>query len=55
VAVDVAPGLKVDVGYRYANLGEAEMRLAPGATAVRTKDLEAHEVRVGLRYMIDQP
>jgi opacity protein-like surface antigen len=55
VAVDVLPGLKVDVGYRYANLGEAEMRLVPGTSAVRTKELEAHEVRVGLRYMIDQP
>jgi opacity protein-like surface antigen len=51
VTVDVGAGFQVDVGYRYANLGEASIR--DGDTATRSKDIEAHEVRLGLRYMID--
>jgi opacity protein-like surface antigen len=54
VAVDVGGGFKVDVGYRYVNLGEARMRFAGTETATRAKEIEAHEVRLGLRYMIDQ-
>lgn len=55
VAVDVGGGFKIDAGYRYVNLGEAEMRFAPATPALRSKEFEAHEVRVGFRYMIDQP
>jgi opacity protein-like surface antigen len=54
VAVDVGGGFKVDVGYRYMNLGEAEMRYPAASAATRGKEIEAHEVRLGLRYMIDQ-
>jgi opacity protein-like surface antigen len=53
VAVDVGGGFKVDVGYRYLNLGEAQMRYPGADAATRTKDLDAHEIRIGLRYMID--
>jgi opacity protein-like surface antigen len=53
VAVDVGGGFQVDVGYRYVNLGEARIRLAGSNTATRGDDIEAHEVRLGLRYMID--
>jgi opacity protein-like surface antigen len=53
VAVDVGGGLKVDVGYRYVNLGEARVRFAGTTTTTRAEDIEAHEVRLGLRYMID--
>jgi opacity protein-like surface antigen len=53
VAVELGGGFKLDAGYRYVNLGEAEMRFAPGAAAVRTEDQDAHELRVGLRYMVD--
>jgi opacity protein-like surface antigen len=52
VAVDVG-GFQVEVGYRYVNLGEASIRFDSFETAARSKDIEAHEVRVGLRYMID--
>jgi opacity protein-like surface antigen len=52
VAVDLGVGFQVDVGYRYANLGEASLRDSD-ATTTRSKDIEAHEVRLGLRYMID--
>lgn len=53
VAVDVGSGFKVDLGYRYVNLGEARVRLPGNEASTRGKDLEAHEVRLGLRYMID--
>jgi opacity protein-like surface antigen len=53
VAVDVSGGFQVDLGYRYVNLGEARLRFGDAAGSTRAKDIEAHEVRVGLRYMID--
>ena len=53
VAVDVGGGFQVDVGYRYVNLGEASVRFDGADTSTRSKDLDAHEVRLGLRYMID--
>ncbi|HEX5867632.1 MAG TPA: hypothetical protein VFY72_07980, partial [Beijerinckiaceae bacterium] len=51
IAVDLGVGFQVDVGYRYANLGEAGIR--DNGTTTRSKDIEAHEVRLGLRYMVD--
>ncbi len=53
VAVDIGGGFQVDAGYRYVNLGEARIRSAASDTTTRSKDIEAHEVRLGLRYMID--
>jgi opacity protein-like surface antigen len=53
VAVDVGGGFQVDAGYRYVNLGEANIRFTGSDNATRSKDIEAHEVRLGLRYMID--
>jgi opacity protein-like surface antigen len=53
VAVDLGGGLQVDAGYRYVNLGETRVRFAGSDTEIRSKDIEAHEVRLGLRYMID--
>ncbi len=53
VAVDVGGGFQVDVGYRSVNLGEARIRFPDTDAATRSKDIEAHEVRLGLRYMID--
>lgn len=46
VAVDVAPNAKIDLGYRFLNLGSQ----APGAPK---KDGRIHEYRMGLRYMVD--
>src|SRR5215213_8108064 len=53
VAVDLGAGFQVDAGYRYVNLGEARIRFAGSDDATRSKDIEAHEVRLGLRYIID--
>ena len=44
-AVDVYSHTKLDIGYRYLNLGSV-----PGLTG---GSLQEHEVRAGLRYMID--
>ena len=54
VAVDVGGGFKVDVGYRYVNLGEVKTHATGAGAPTRTDDIEAHEVRLGFRYMIDQ-
>jgi opacity protein-like surface antigen len=54
VAVDVGGGFKIDVGYRYLNLGEVRTNAAGPAAPTRTEEIKAHEVRLGLRYMIDQ-
>ena len=56
VSAQIGGGFSLDVGYRYVNLGHAETGYDVGITdpaRTRLKDLEQHEVRVGLRYMID--
>ncbi|MGL4495643.1 MAG: outer membrane protein [Beijerinckiaceae bacterium] len=58
-AVEISPQLKFDLGYRYMNYGKATtgadavaLAGAPPATIkLQTKELSAHEVRLGLRYM----
>jgi opacity protein-like surface antigen len=54
VAVDVGGGFKLDAGYRYVNLGEVKTHAAGAGAPTRTDDIEAHEVRLGFRYMIDE-
>lgn len=46
-------GFSVDANYRYLNLGKGETGFDAYAQNTRLKDLQAHEVRVGFRYMID--
>ena len=52
-AVDVGSGFKVDLGYRYVNMGEARTKFDIYGFGTKLKEVEAHEFRVGLRYMID--
>jgi opacity protein-like surface antigen len=52
-AVDVGGGVKVDVGYRYVRFGEARTELDAFGVGTKIKDLDAHEARIGVRYMID--
>lgn len=52
-AVEVGHGFSVDVGYRYANLGPSHSDIARLGLVTKGEDVEAHEARVGLRYMID--
>ena len=51
VSYDVTDHIKADVGYRYTNLGKIE-GVSLNNTRI-SKDLTAHQVRVGLRYVID--
>lgn len=52
--IDLTDRLSLDAGYRYINFGEARSttRGSDGSTVptITVKPLEAHEVRVGLRY-----
>ena len=57
VTYNLAPHLLLDVGYRYLDLGTYR---APQSSAIQQAiysnqkiDLNAHEIRVGLRYQID--
>lgn len=53
VSYDMSKNSKLDLGYRYLNLGDARTKVDGTGVAVKYKDLQAHEVRVGFRYMID--
>jgi opacity protein-like surface antigen len=48
VAVDLTYNLALDVGYRYADFGDA--RTGGGGTTMYVDDIVSHDVRVGLRY-----
>ncbi len=61
VSYDVTQNLKLDLGYRYLNFGEAQTgvvncnpvfcgQTAPG---IRFKDLSANEFRIGLRWALN--
>jgi opacity protein-like surface antigen len=52
-AVDLGYGFALDVGYRYAQFGDIVTQTDVLGNAVRLKDNATHEVRVGLRYMIE--
>lgn len=52
-SMELMPGVLIDAGYRYVSLGEARTRLDSFGVGTRTKDLSAHEVRLGIRYVID--
>ncbi|NJL08273.1 MAG: porin family protein [Methylacidiphilales bacterium] len=55
VAVRVSPHMSFDFGYRYVDLGQPESGFGLVATTskVQFDNVTAHEVRAGLRYMID--
>lgn len=52
-AIDVGSGFKIDVGYRYLQLGESQTKRDAEGFGIKLKPLDAHEARVGVRYMID--
>lgn len=51
VAYDLTDHIKVDVGYRFLDLGRID-GLNPYGVA-SSRDLRVHQVRAGIRYMID--
>jgi opacity protein-like surface antigen len=50
VAVDLVENLKLDVGYRYLNLGSATTGTDAGGIGASTKEITAHQIRAGLRW-----
>lgn len=52
-AFDIGLGFKIDAGYRYLSMGASQTKLDADGFGIKLKPLDAHEVRVGLRYMID--
>lgn len=51
VAYDLTDHLKVDVGYRFLNLGKIDGVNRLGNTV--TTEIRSHQIRAGFRYMID--
>lgn len=49
VAVDVAKDVKLDISYRYLNAGSYK----PVVAGLKEQNLNNHQVRVGVRYMLD--
>lgn len=51
VAYELAPNVLIDANYRYVHLGDAmAMTSLGGGTPILYENINAHEVRVGLRY-----
>ncbi len=53
VSYQINPELYLDVGYRYINLGTINGLQDANGNSI-SKTMDAHEARIGLRYMIDQ-
>ncbi len=55
IAVHFSPKMILDVGYRYLKMGDAVSGPEPPAYTDRTylRDLKAHEIRIGLRWVLD--
>ena len=53
VSYQFLPGFALDVGYRYLRLGDALSGPDLFAERATFKGLDAHEVRLGVRWMID--
>lgn len=61
VGVDVTKNIKLELGYRYLNMGRAETGYAelsglagnaPGL-AMRIKEIDSHDFRLGMRWMLN--
>ena len=60
MTVGITHNLKLDAGYRYINMGAVKFNHVDQATGqvvarIKSKDIAAHEVRLGLRYEFAAP
>ncbi|WP_232628986.1 outer membrane protein [Methylobacterium sp. Leaf118] len=61
VAYALSHNVKFELAYRYLNMGDAETGVVTCAgpscakTIYRAKELESHDVKVGLRYLLGAP
>jgi opacity protein-like surface antigen len=57
---DVSPNLKLEVAYRYLNLGSTQTGLIDCYcnqvyAGTKVKDLESHDIKIGMRWMLGGP
>jgi opacity protein-like surface antigen len=58
VGYDVSQSLKLELGYRYVNMGKIKDIAGcgnPSCGVIGFKELDAHEVRIGMRWMLGGP
>lgn len=63
VSYDVTSNLKLDIGYRYLNMGDgptiglrgAQGLLANPSSSVRFKGIDSHDIRIGMRWNFSDP
>ena len=53
VAFDLGYGFKLDAGYRFVHVGDARTGVDAFGVGSKAKALDAQEVRLGVRYVID--
>lgn len=60
LAYDVSPAFKVELAYRYLNLGEGKTGVINcycGAvySPLKVKDIESHDLKIGMRWLLAAP
>jgi opacity protein-like surface antigen len=59
VGYDLSPSHKLEIGYRYLNMGKGTQSLTSACStcgdAINYKDIDAHEFKVGLRWLLGGP
>jgi opacity protein-like surface antigen len=56
LSYDVTRNVKLEVGYRYLNMGKAESGALFGQVSrdtLRVSDLTSHDIRIGMRWMLN--
>lgn len=57
LAYSVTPNLKLEIGYRYLDLGDVELGTIRcyggcGGTAYKVRDVTSHDVKLGMRWLL---
>lgn len=60
LAYDVTPNVKLELGYRYLNMGKAESGVAcamtcPPGASIGFRDIQSHDIRLGFRWLLGGP
>lgn len=60
LAYDVTPNVKMELGYRYLNMGKAESGVAcqitcPAGVSIGFRDIQSHDIRLGFRWLLSGP
>jgi opacity protein-like surface antigen len=57
---DVSPNLKLEIAYRYLNLGDLRTGVvncfcgAPAVPGLQVRELESHDVKIGMRWLLGE-